>query len=326
MGQRRGFVAVSTAGKKRGLAPALEVTVGTGQRCPFCHEHLQGDDALVACSDCLTVFHDACVAEGGGCTTMGCAHARPDLVDVSPAARVAARKQRGPRALLVLSMLMGAGGLGLGLWALLREPVVPRPPIVVMPPPPPPPPKPALTIERFDVQHGDAFIDVEVRGAWPRGTTPLATINGVPLPLVAVNDTWAEFRVVEPLPAPWNRSGRCVLQLEVSYAGGPTSTAVRWVETRPPSPPPAPVELTLAVQSIRTADSMVDVRGLVRADGPVTITVGTPAGDVSWESRPGPFQGTVTVGPRAGVYELVVRVRDRAGRESVAVQRVDYAP
>jgi len=81
--RHRGFVAVSTAGSqknKRSLSPALQVTIGTAQRCPFCHEHLQGneDDALVACAECLTVSHEGCVAEGGGgCTTLGCAHSRP---------------------------------------------------------------------------------------------------------------------------------------------------------------------------------------------------------------------------------------------------------
>lgn len=42
------------------------------QRCPLCHDVVVADDHLSRCLDCRAVFHAACVAPGGACTTLGC--------------------------------------------------------------------------------------------------------------------------------------------------------------------------------------------------------------------------------------------------------------
>lgn len=332
-GQHRGFVAVSSRdGKgKRGLRPSLQVTIGTGQRCPYCHEHLGGtdDESLVACAGCLTVFHEGCVAEGGGCTTMGCAHARPELVQTPPARRERSSvRGRRPAAPTVAALLAGLAGVGLGAWAVLRPPEPS--------PPPSPPPLAAPQIVTFDVgSDGDV---VEVRAILVEGPTHPATgdhvgvarVNGVPVPLLPVGWRGGHRQVTAELPRAQvfgEATGTLPVELTIQTAAGAVS-ATRWVRV---DPPPARVivvdrgpKLRLLTDSVQTRDSTVDVRGFVDADGPVTITVRSGAGAVTWQAPAGVFHGTVTVGPRAGTYDLGVHVRDRHGLEAHAVQRVEY--
>jgi len=48
---------------------------GAAERCPYCHDCLEGGevtDVEVVCERCGTVHHQACFAELGGCTVMGC--------------------------------------------------------------------------------------------------------------------------------------------------------------------------------------------------------------------------------------------------------------
>jgi hypothetical protein len=49
-------------------------------RCPYCHDLLEGeqqDAALVVCGGCGTRHHDACLAELGRCTVLGCTWTPP---------------------------------------------------------------------------------------------------------------------------------------------------------------------------------------------------------------------------------------------------------
>lgn len=329
-GQPRGFVAVSSPdGKgKKGLRPALHVTIGTGQRCPYCHEHLSGDDPLVACAECLTVFHAGCVTEGGGCTTMGCAHARPDVAPAPARSEQVARARR-PAPLTVAALVVGLVGAGLGAWAALR----PSPLIVDRWPPPPPVSAPQIVT--FDASLAGDVLQVRAiveatAGARAGDQVLAARINGIPVPLLPAGWRGGHHQVAADLPRRQvlgDATGSLPVELTILSAG-PAVSATRWVRVEPPPPQVIVVErgptLRLNAESVQTRDSMVDVRGFVDADGPVSITVRSPAGDVSWEAQPGAFYGTVTVGPRSGTYDLVVRVRDRHGREATAVQRVEY--
>jgi hypothetical protein len=46
---------------------------GSSPRCPFCHVDIaEGEPDLTACGRCRTVHHEACFAEHGGCTLLGC--------------------------------------------------------------------------------------------------------------------------------------------------------------------------------------------------------------------------------------------------------------
>lgn len=42
------------------------------QRCPYCHDALDGGLALTRCTGCRAAFHAECVPEGAACTTLGC--------------------------------------------------------------------------------------------------------------------------------------------------------------------------------------------------------------------------------------------------------------
>ncbi len=55
---------------------------GSSPRCPYCHVDLQeGETGLTSCARCKTVHHEACFAEHGGCTLLGCNC--PDRAEVS---------------------------------------------------------------------------------------------------------------------------------------------------------------------------------------------------------------------------------------------------
>lgn len=235
----RGFVSVSSSARsKRGLRPSLQVTIGTAQRCPFCHEHLHTDDPLVACAECLTVFHEVCVDEGQVCTTLGCGRSRPDSPPTSgPPPALAAERTARPLA-TAAALAVAFAGLGVASWTALKPPTV----VIVQPPPPP-------------VIH---------------------------------------------------HPGPHVVEVPVAQSAAP--------------------RVELAFQSILTADPMVDVRGTIHAEGPVDLTLSTSSGDITLRQRPGPFVGTVTVGPGAGTHQVVVRIRDDLHREAVAVVNVQYAP
>lgn len=347
--RHRGFVAVSTAGsqKKRSLTPALQVTIGTAQRCPFCHEHLQGggdDDDLVACAECLTVSHAECVDEGGGgCTTMGCAHSRPEAIARAAAASAPAQPAaatRGPSALaaVLASLFLALGGFG--LWVVLKQPIAP---------PPPPHLIAAPGISSFDAHvRGDVLV---VRGqgqaAWDLGVAnasgmpsrvgPLqAWVNGVSVPMTWLGDTTG-WKIDAELPLErviGDQAGAHSIELIVS-SGGDRASAQRVVRVDPPvQPPPVrevivvrPTEvvtqgprLRLDTPVVRTNQTEVEVSGFVESDGPVQVTIG----DLTLQLPPGRFTTTVTVGPRRGVYPIGVRVRDARGRLATAEQRVEF--
>jgi len=62
--------------------PALEVAVGerywwTGgfdaaARCPYCHDSIALEEAIVSCGACQTLIHTECHAENQGCPLLGC--------------------------------------------------------------------------------------------------------------------------------------------------------------------------------------------------------------------------------------------------------------
>ena len=54
---------------------ALKAREGAAERCPYCHDCLEGGlivDVQITCQGCGTSHHQACFAELGGCTVMGC--------------------------------------------------------------------------------------------------------------------------------------------------------------------------------------------------------------------------------------------------------------
>jgi len=57
---------------RRARVPAGFVVTqqGYGQRCPYCHDDLEG--RLLACETCATPLHAECCRELGRCTTIGC--------------------------------------------------------------------------------------------------------------------------------------------------------------------------------------------------------------------------------------------------------------
>lgn len=50
-------------------------TDSAGVVCPYCRDTLSvsGGDPIARCESCRTVHHEACFAEAGGCTVLGCA-------------------------------------------------------------------------------------------------------------------------------------------------------------------------------------------------------------------------------------------------------------
>lgn len=345
--RHRGFVAVSTAGSqknKRGLTPALQVTVGTAQRCPFCHEHLQtggDDDALVACAECLTVSHEECVGEGGGgCTTLGCAHSRPEAIERAaagssppPAPAVAPTRSHTIPA-LVASLLVALGGFG--LYVALKTPIAP---------PPPPHLIAAPSVSSFDAHvRGDVLV-VRSRGqaSWDLGSAsaprlgPLqAWVNGVSVPMTWLGATTG-WTIDAELPLErviGDRPGAHSIELVVS-AGGEMASSQRVVRVDPDATPPVreviivtPPEIVVAqgptlrldTPVVRTNQTEVEISGFVESDGPIQLTVG----DLTLQLQPGRFQTTVTVGPRPGTYPIGVRVRDARGRLATAEQRIEF--
>lgn len=58
----------------------LKSRESAAERCPYCHDCLEGGqiaDAQVVCEGCGTSHHRACLAELGGCTVMGCSGGAP---------------------------------------------------------------------------------------------------------------------------------------------------------------------------------------------------------------------------------------------------------
>lgn len=94
-------------------------------RCPLCFEAVRAEDGdLESCPGCATTYHPDCLAELGGCSTLGCsaALARPARAVTLPAGRVQeeegeepdfSREEAVERALKVLF------GLALGVGAAL---------------------------------------------------------------------------------------------------------------------------------------------------------------------------------------------------------------
>lgn len=135
-----GFVRVaSSAAPKRGLGPALQVTIGTAQRCPLCHDALDDAAPLVACAACLTVAHAECVDESARCSTLGCAAA--------PAVPVAAAAPAGRSWAVLAIAALAAIGPSIAAAAALLRPVGAPDVIFVAPPTPPPPTPPPPPVE-----------------------------------------------------------------------------------------------------------------------------------------------------------------------------------
>jgi hypothetical protein len=73
----RALEAVANAYSRRpqvgGLVERYLWLEGSSPRCPYCHVDLaEGEPGLTACGRCRTVHHEACFAEHGGCTLLGC--------------------------------------------------------------------------------------------------------------------------------------------------------------------------------------------------------------------------------------------------------------
>lgn len=182
-----GFVRVtSSAAPKRGLGPALQVTIGTAQRCPLCHDQLAEDqDAapLVACAACLTVAHAECVDENARCSTLGCGRAPPaaPAALVAPVAPVAAPGRSW--AVLAIAAL-AAIGPSIAAAAVLLRPVAKPDVIFVAPPAPPaPPPLPQTVTTSTPIVFSGGFtyeveaplVEVVVPG---RTSQPNVTVRG----------------------------------------------------------------------------------------------------------------------------------------------------
>ncbi|MCA8922165.1 MAG: hypothetical protein KDD82_10180 [Planctomycetes bacterium] len=79
--------ATGPQGPLRTLGPRdadAQPTFTSGQRCPFCHDQIDGAVALTRCPKCNTVFHEACQREFGLCPSLGCSRAAPTPVRVEP--------------------------------------------------------------------------------------------------------------------------------------------------------------------------------------------------------------------------------------------------
>ena len=63
----------STSGKLKAAGTAV-VSIQAGQRCAYCHEDLAGalPSELKTCGACSSPMHADCLAEHGGCCTLGC--------------------------------------------------------------------------------------------------------------------------------------------------------------------------------------------------------------------------------------------------------------
>ena len=56
----------------------IKVTAKGQVRCPYCHDHLEGEQrACRSCPGCRAIYHDDCLMESEGCTTLGCVHLGP---------------------------------------------------------------------------------------------------------------------------------------------------------------------------------------------------------------------------------------------------------
>ncbi|MBL4844647.1 MAG: hypothetical protein JKY65_03900 [Planctomycetes bacterium] len=94
----------------------LNTRVTAQERCPYCHDTLTIERVeKVICEACGTPHHQACLAELGGCTVMGCSGGRSQPKGLSEeirarvrerAARFAARNLSGPTSPEVVSLRM----------------------------------------------------------------------------------------------------------------------------------------------------------------------------------------------------------------------------
>ncbi len=172
-----GFVRVtSNAAPKRGLGPTLQVTIGTAQRCPLCHDHIADAAPLVACAACLTVAHAECVDENARCSTLGCGRAQAE-----PAAPVAAAAAPGRSGAVLAIAALAAIGPSIAAAAVLLRPVS-KPDVIFVSPPAPPSPLPipqtvtnVVTPVTFTYEVEAPLVDVVVPG---RTSQPNVTVRG----------------------------------------------------------------------------------------------------------------------------------------------------
>jgi hypothetical protein len=88
--------------------PGLKVQLRSVADCPLCRETLRGEESLAECGACLTVYHEECFTEFGGCATLGCAaKGRVEPTGVTPAAAQRVRPAFNGR--LALRSIFGAG-------------------------------------------------------------------------------------------------------------------------------------------------------------------------------------------------------------------------
>jgi hypothetical protein len=68
-----------------GLAERYLWLEGSSPRCPYCHVDLAKDEPnLTACARCKTVHHEACFAEHGACTLLGCGCTEKLALEANP--------------------------------------------------------------------------------------------------------------------------------------------------------------------------------------------------------------------------------------------------
>lgn len=163
-----GFVRVTSSdAPKRGLGPALQVTIGTAQRCPLCHDQLDDAAPLVACAACLTVAHAECVDESARCSTLGCGRA-----PAAPAAPAVAAAPAGRSWALVAIAALAAIGPSIAAAAILLQPVG-KPDVIYVAPQPPPPAPVAPT---WATTASPVYVNVEGFAPLPADPGPLVDL------------------------------------------------------------------------------------------------------------------------------------------------------
>lgn len=354
-----GFVPVaSTARPRRGLATALQVTIGTGQRCPRCHGALDDQDDLAACAACLTVAHAECVAEGGACTTLGCAGPAP--ASRRRGARSSSSGSDAPRPrrrwLPVGAALLGVAGVVTGGIVGLR----------------PPPPPPGLAIVAVEVEpvpltqpsgYGGSplFGGAGEPTVLVRGRLDVRGADGAPVEVLVNGQRAAVGGGVRAVCgtglSSWSRwsaprdTGERWFELVVADASTVEVVArLRDLEARQRIARPAVVPQVIVPPVVRPVQPVIyypldagptlgDVSVPPIVDGPMvpvrgwigacpagsTLSVRGPEGDVTLPATPGAFDLVVTL-PSAGAHEITVTVTDPHGRRAFTTRAVVRRP
>lgn len=230
-----GFVRVTSSdAPKRGLGPALQVTIGTAQRCPLCHDQLDDAAPLVACAGCLTVAHAECVDESARCSTLGCGRA-----PAAPDAPAVAAAPAGRSWALVAIAALAAIGPSIAAAAILLQP---KPDVIFVAPPAPPAPQTVTTSTPIVFASGLSYeveaplVDVVVPGLTSQ---PNLTIRGritrcSPGAVLEVTGPEGDVRL-PARPGPFEllvtlpREGRHRVTVTLHEPGLPTTTVEREV-------------------------------------------------------------------------------------------------